>query len=165
MAREQPVAQAHLRVALQRLGNAEARAGNALVVQLATALHVGQRRVRKHELARGEGGLHALRGIHARAKKGDLKAPQPLVGLRMAGDVPPLGAQIGVAAVVAREGQRARRQGPGGSSPAAGSTAQRALGRECQQRAAPDHQASSACSRVCAAAQSPRQRCTQASSW
>lgn len=132
-------------------------ARDALVVQLPPALHVGQRGMGEDELARREGRTQALRGIDARAEERDLEAPQPPVGARLAGDVPPFGAQVGVAAVVARKGQGARGQ-------RAGAPAQGAECAQRQQRAA-GYQASSACSRCSAAAQSPMQHRTQAASW
>ena len=86
----------------------------ALVVYEAPDRRVGQRRVADHQLARREVAWIGAVDARAAAKERDLKAVPQRAGRRGfmqgTGDVPPLGAQLGMRAVVAREGQRTRRK-------------------------------------------------------
>ncbi len=114
---EPPVADVHMRV-VERSGCARrlrvaAPAREALGVQQAALGHVGQRGVREQQLACGEAALDVLRKAGARAEEGQLEAPSGCVVVRVhalkpAGDVPPLDAEFGMRAVIARKDQRAR---------------------------------------------------------
>ncbi|MNY52921.1 hypothetical protein D3C86_1886390 [compost metagenome] len=97
-------------------------------MQLALGGDVGQRGVRKDQLARGKGRAQVLGRGNAGAEEGQLETQQPATGLYLAGDVPPLGAEIGVAAEVTREHQGARWQGAGGGWQGQHTDAGRGLG-------------------------------------
>jgi hypothetical protein len=72
------------------------------------ALQVRDGRVSKQQLLGGQAALQRLRRIDPAAEKGDLKAEASASGvLRVARQVPPLGACLVVGAVVAGEAQRA----------------------------------------------------------
>jgi hypothetical protein len=75
------------------------------------------------QLLRGKGRLHRLRRVHPGAEKGHLEAELASSGTRypgLAGDVPPLGAQLRMRAVVTRKHERApgqcRGDGRGGQA-------------------------------------------------
>jgi hypothetical protein len=114
LALQRPVAQLQGHALGASGGNVKTLAGNALVVPEFFALHVGDGGVRKNKLLGRELRLHALRGIHARPEKRELKAKlPPRRGAGVAGDVPPLGAKVGVCTKVARKLQRFGGQGLG----------------------------------------------------
>ena len=79
-------------------------------MQLAPAGQVGQRGVRKQQLARGEAAFQPLCQAGAGAKKSDLETIGRCVGrgldaMKPSGGLPPLDARIEVGAEVAWEGQ------------------------------------------------------------
>ena len=106
-----PVVQTNARVGFAGLRHAKARPRYALVVHQALALHIGQRGVRKQQLLCRKGRRKTLRNVDPRPKKRHLKPPEPALRLGVPCDVPPLGAQIRMAAVVAWKHQRACGQG------------------------------------------------------
>ncbi len=113
---QRPVTDPDGGVGFLRLCHAEACARDALVVQQPAAAHVGERGVREQQLVGREGGAQRAGLVHPGAEEGDLETPVLAVLPGVSGDVPPLGAQVRVAAVVAREcqgtrGQRVRRPG------------------------------------------------------
>ena len=108
MALQAPVTQLQSGVAGGSQRQAKAFAGNALVMPEFLPLHVGQRRMRKDKLFGRKFRLQALRRIHPGAEKCQLNTEFTRLSrqaARMTGDVPPLGAQAGVRAMVGREHQ------------------------------------------------------------
>jgi hypothetical protein len=102
-----------------RLRDAEAFARDALVVPAACGLRTSVTAACANTSCLAAKADACLRAVHARAEEGHLEAERtPGLRLRVAGDVPPLGAQVGVAAEVARKlepalGQRPCRHGAG----------------------------------------------------
>src|SRR3989442_3079147 len=78
----------------------ETGARRALLVEQAAALRVGDGGVGKQYLARIEAARVVGLFLRTRAEEGDLEAHRPV---EPAGDVPPLGAVVGMRAVIARE--------------------------------------------------------------
>ena len=73
-------------------------AGNALVMPEALAHHIGEGGMGKQQLARGQARTHGLRALDPAAKKGDLETVGCLLPGHVgpAGEVPPLGLEVGV---------------------------------------------------------------------
>ena len=91
----------------RRLGVARP-ARDALRVQVLAGAQVGERGMRKQQVARGEAAVQLRRQAGAAAEEGDLEAVvRVAVGAQLAGDVPPLDGRAQVRAVVARKVQRA----------------------------------------------------------
>ena len=95
-------------------------AGDALVVPQLAGLHVGDGGMGKQQLPRGQPAGQGLRHVHPAAEEGHLEAEGPPgIVLGVAGQVPPFGARVVVAAVVARKDQwprlhrEHRGEGPG----------------------------------------------------
>ena len=134
MALQAPVAQLQSGVSSSGQRQAKAFAGNALVMPEFLPLYIGQCRMRKDKLFGRKFRLQALRRIHPGAEKCQLKTEFTRLrrqAARMAGDVPPLGALVGVRAMVGRKHQRSRRQGlrrrcPQGRAQAQGARAHQA---------------------------------------
>ena len=117
------------------------------------------RRVREDQLPRREGRAHAPASPSTRErKKVSWKPNVARAGLRVAGDVPPLGAQVRMAAEVARELQRASAAAPTHAAPRAPTAARRGASRAMARSLS---LASSASMRRCAAPQSPKALATQ----
>ncbi len=105
--RERPVADPRPGRRLVRAGEVEHRARRTLVVAQPAVRGVRHRRVREHELPCGEPARVVLGDARAVAEERHLHAERGAVAaLHPAGRVPPLGAVVGMAAVVAREAQR-----------------------------------------------------------
>src|SRR5258708_5405232 len=88
------------------LGERVPGARSDLVVQQAGALRIRERGVREEHLARVEAARVVALLFRPRAEEGDLEAERPI---EPSGDVPPLGAEIRMRAMIAREFERARR--------------------------------------------------------
>src|SRR3989449_4560041 len=101
---QRPVFDRDLGAALFGLGEPQARARGALIVQQRCGERIGERRVREEQLPRREPALNIFRNARPVAKKSDLHAELPAAGrLEPAGDVPPFAAELRMAAVVSRE--------------------------------------------------------------
>ena len=111
---ERPVVQAQIGVTLAGLRDREPLTRYALVVPEAAAPKVGQRGVGKQQMARSKARSHCLRGLQPYPEESQLKAQiVPLFARArraVTGDVPPFGAQLRMAAEIAREGKRCRRR-------------------------------------------------------
>ena len=106
-AHQRPVAQPQPRIVGGGLGDAEAGAGDALVVPLAALGQVAEGGVGEHELRGGEAAAGVGGHAGVAAKEGDLEAELAPVGhLQRTGEIPPLGAGVGVGAEVGREFER-----------------------------------------------------------
>src|SRR2546425_3939368 len=101
---QRPVFDRDLGAALFGLGEPQARARGALIVQQRCGERIGERRVREEQLPRREPALNIFRNARPVAKESDLHAELPAAGrLEPAGDVPPFAAELRMAAVVSRE--------------------------------------------------------------
>jgi hypothetical protein len=85
----------------------EAGAGGALVVREPAALRIGERRVREEDLSGVEFARIVAGLFRPRAEECDLESNRPARCPYPAGDVPPLDAELGMCAVIAREGELA----------------------------------------------------------
>ena len=102
-------------VVLGGLGEAEARARRALVVAQARRARIGERRVREQELPRREARSGSSSATPGRLRKNVTWTPSSRAArvAEPAGDVPPLGAECRMAAVVARKRERLPRRTSG----------------------------------------------------
>ena len=107
-AHQPPAAQAHIGVGRRCLGDAEAGAGDARVVAQALLPQVGHRGMSEQHLARGEAAGVIGGYVGARAKERELESIRVTRSRRVepTGHVPPLGAELGMAAEVARQRDR-----------------------------------------------------------
>src|SRR5438552_4251270 len=104
---EPPVLDRDLGAALFGMGEPEARARRALVVQQPTGRRIGERRVREQQLPRREPAGKFFGDARTVAKESKLHAELPAARrLEPSGDVPPFVAELRMAAVIARELQR-----------------------------------------------------------
>ena len=129
MALQAPVTQLQSGVAGGGQRQTKAFARNALVMPEFFPLHIGHCRMRKDQLFGRKFRLQTLRRTHPGAEKCQLKTEFTRLSsqaARMAGDVPPLGAQVGVRAMVGREHQGSRGQGQCRRCPQGRAQAQRA---------------------------------------